>query len=82
MADHQTEKAFQQQAGVFLNKKKYLSENKKAAAKIPRYYKKIGLGYLALIFFIFIFTSISIFIHFVSLLRKKSFFIYKFSFLF
>ena len=51
MADHQTEKAFQQQAGVFLNKKKYLSENKKAAAKIPRYYKKIGLGYLTLIFF-------------------------------
>ena len=45
MADHQTEKAFQQQAGVFLNKKKFLSENKKAAAKIPRYYKKIGLGF-------------------------------------
>ena len=45
MADHQTEKAFQQQEGVFLNKRKIQVEGKKTVNKTPRYYKKIGLGY-------------------------------------
>ena len=51
MADHQTEKAFQQQEGVFLNKRKIQVEGKKTVNKTPRYYKKIGLGYTLLRFF-------------------------------
>jgi small subunit ribosomal protein S11e len=42
MADIQTEKAFQKQLGVFLNSKKMLS---KKQTTVPRYYKKIGLGF-------------------------------------
>jgi len=43
MADHQTERAFQKQPTVFLNKKKAVLGTK--STKQPRYYKNVGLGF-------------------------------------
>ncbi|MRC56920.1 hypothetical protein GH877_30145, partial [Bacillus thuringiensis] len=39
----QTERAFQKQGNVFLNKKKLLISNK--AVKLPRFYRNVGLGF-------------------------------------
>jgi len=39
----QTERAFQKQGNVFLNKKKLLVSNK--AMKLPRFYRSVGLGF-------------------------------------
>merc|ERR1711998_2714 len=43
MADIQTERAFQKQKGVFLNAKK--AAGSKKTDKVPRFWKKIGLGF-------------------------------------
>merc|ERR1719150_1420325 len=44
MADHQTERAFQKQPTIFLNKKRALASGKVSQKKL-RYHKSIGLGF-------------------------------------